>query len=174
MKKSNLLLSSFLAVALLTISCNNDDGPNCPEDLTGALSDKETSFAHKWVLSDIVSEEEIDLTDDNENNPSTNIFDQYSDCNQDAFYDFKDDRSFQYKQGQNTSNCSNKQSSSGTWKLTENALTIVSFCNTQIIDIEINTDTTSFFIEDTFTFTDVNGNRINSKTKITYNKEVSN
>ncbi|MDO5979586.1 DUF5004 domain-containing protein [Flavivirga spongiicola] len=169
MKNPNALLSSLLAVALLTISCSNDDN-NCTEDLTGALSDKETSFAHKWVLSAIVSEKEIDLTDDNEDNPSTNIFDQYSDCEKDAFYDFKNDRSYQFSQGLNASNCNNKQTSSGTWKLTENSLALVSFCNLRIINIEFNTDTTSFSVDDNFIFTDVNDNRINSKTKITYTK----
>ncbi|WP_303318399.1 DUF5004 domain-containing protein [Flavivirga abyssicola] len=170
MKKTNVLMSSLIVIALLIVGCSDDDS-NCTQDLTGELSNDETAFAHKWVLAEIVSEKEIDLTDDSEDNPNTNLFEQYEACEKDAFYNFNNDRSYTFEQGVTASNCSNKQTSTGTWKLTNNTLlTLVSFCNMREIDIEMNTDGTSFLIEDNFNVTDVNGNRINSNITFTYNK----
>ncbi len=166
-------MSILMLVVLLTVGCNNDDSSNCIEDITGELSSEETSFSHTWVLTEIVSEKEMDLTDDNEDNPSTDLYNQYTACERDASYEFKNDRKYAFKQGQVSSDCKNKQTSVGTWKLDGNTLTLVGFCNMRVINIEINTETTSFFIEDNFSFTDVNEKIINSKVKFTYNK-VSN
>ncbi|GAA3596683.1 DUF5004 domain-containing protein [Flavivirga amylovorans] len=168
--KTNALVPILMAIALLIVGCNDDDS-NCAQDLTGELSNNETAFAHKWVLAEIVSDKEIDLTDDSEDNPSTNLFEQYGACEKDAFYNFNNDRSYTFEQGVTASNCSNKQTSTGTWKLTNNTLlTLVSFCSTREITIEINTDGNSFLIEDNFNITDVKGNRISSKITFTYNK----
>ncbi|NMH87146.1 DUF5004 domain-containing protein [Flavivirga algicola] len=169
MKKRNALMISLAVVALMIVGCNNDDS-NCIPDLTGELSSEETSFSHTWVLAEIVSDKEIDLTDDNDDNPSTDLFSQYSACERDAVYEFKNDRNYAFKQGQLPSGCNNKQTSVGTWKLEGNTLTLVSFCNMRIIDIEINTEKTSFFIEDNFNFTDAKGTVVNSNVKFTYNK----
>ncbi len=163
-------MRALMVIALLTVSCNNDDDSNCIQDLTGELSSEETSFSDTWVLAEIVSDKEMDLTDDNDENPSTDLFNQYTACERDAAYEFKNDRDYAFKEGETQPNCSNKQTSVGTWKLEGSTLTLVSFCNMRIIDIEINTETTSFFIEDNFNFTDVKGNIINSNVKFTYNK----
>ncbi|AUP80064.1 DUF5004 domain-containing protein [Flavivirga eckloniae] len=174
MKKTYALMSSLIVITLLFVSCSDDD-PKCIEDLTGELSNSETAFAHKWDLAEIVSEKEIDLTDDNVDNPSKNLYEQYSECQKDAFFNFKSDRSYTSEQGTTASNCSNKRTSTGTWKLVDNTiLTLVDFCSSRTISIELNEDKTAFFTEEDFIFTDVKGNRITSKIKFTYNKVVSN
>ncbi len=172
MKKKNALIHSLVLIVLFMVSCNDDDIPNCIQDLTGELSANETAFAHKWVLAEIVSVDEIDITDDNTDNPSTNLFEQYSACERDASYSFDNDRDYTFQQGEMAPNCDNKQSSTGTWKLTGNRLTLVSFCNLREIELEINDDDTSFFIEDVFDFTDVNSKVVRTKVKFTYNKTL--
>jgi hypothetical protein len=172
MKKTMLIASSVMMMNLLMVSCNLDDGSSCPEALTGGLSDIETEFVGTWVLTNMVSEEEVDLTDDDVENPSTEIFQQLPDCQKDVVYDFESDRKFTLEQEYNATDCQNKLTFDGTWKLTEGKLTFVSQCTSQTIDIVVNDDSTMFTLEDTYFFNDVNGFVISTSVTLTYEKTL--
>tara|TARA_R110002049_G_scaffold309212_1_gene518709 strand:+ start:34712 stop:35233 length:522 start_codon:yes stop_codon:yes gene_type:complete len=173
MKKTILLVTSLTMMSLSIISCDNNDEPNCPNALTGELSTAESDFAGNWTLKSMVSEDEIDLTDDSVDNPSTDIFEQYTACQQDIIYEFNADRSYAYKQGTIAADCSDKQTLSGTWKLTDDIITFVGGCSIQTADIDINENSTEFSFEGNYNFIDVNSNSVVSKVVLTYEKNPS-
>lgn len=158
-------------MSLTIMSCDSDDdGPNCPEPLTGELNNIETEFSGKWSLTSIEAEDEVDLTDDSVDNPSTNIFEQYSECQRDNVYEFKNDRVYSFNQGSNETDCTNKQALSGTWMLNNNVLTFVALCTSQSINIDLNDDNSEFVIESNYTFVNVDNETINTKVIFTYQK----
>ncbi|MWW23284.1 DUF5004 domain-containing protein [Algibacter lectus] len=172
MKKSILLMKSLMVFSLLFVSCNDDDsdGVTCTDSLTGELTDVEMSFSGTWVLTAVVAEDEIDLTDDGEDNASTDLFVQYDDCEKDIVYGFEDDRAYSFVAG-GTSDCDNEQTTIGTWKLNETyGLTVVSSCFSQTSQLEVNDDFTEFTSEGNINYIDVNGETITSKTTFTYTK----
>lgn len=172
MKKSKLIITSLmLTFALFMVSCNDDDGISCPEPLVGELNATEIEFSGTWVLSAMVSEEAIDLTNDEENNPSTDIFAQYPVCDRDLVYDFADDRKYVLNQGFNAEDCTNKQSVAGTWALTaNNALTIESNCSLQTTQITPNETNDAFSFVSTMIFNDASGLTKSTKVTFTYSK----
>ncbi|MEL0650710.1 DUF5004 domain-containing protein [Algibacter sp. TI.3.09] len=172
MKKSILLVKSLMVFSLLFVSCNDDDsdGVTCTDSLTGELTDVEMNFSGTWVLTAVVAEDEIDLTDDGEDNASTDLFLQYDDCEKDIVYGFEDDRAYSFVSG-GTSDCDNEQTTIGTWKLNETyGLTVVSSCFSQTSQLEVNDDFTEFTSEGNINYIDVNGETIVSKTTFTYTK----
>ncbi len=173
MKKSIVFVKIIMITSLLFMGCSNDSGPDCPEALTGTLDATETAFVGDWSFIGMVSEDEIDLTDDNEDNPSTNIYDQFEDCQKDLVYSFSNDRSYTLKQGFVATNCTNKAQLNGTWKLAGGVLNFVANCSTSYLNIEFNNDKTEFTFEETYRFVDVNGQIITSKVTFTYGKMTS-
>ncbi|GAL80322.1 hypothetical protein JCM19274_612 [Algibacter lectus] len=128
------------------------------------------NFSGTWVLTAVVAEDEIDLTDDGEDNASTDLFVQYDDCEKDIVYGFEDDRAYSFVAG-GTSDCDNEQTTIGTWKLNETyGLTVVSSCFSQTSQLEVNDDFTEFTSEGNINYIDVNGETITSKTTFTYTK----
>jgi hypothetical protein len=172
MKKVKLIASSVMLMSLLMVSCSLNDGSSCPEALTGELSLTESEFVGTWVLTNMVSEEEVDLTDDDVENPSIEIFQQLPDCQKDVVYDFESDRKFIVKQEYNATDCQNKLTFEGTWKLTDTELTFVSQCSSQAIDVVVNDDSTVFTLEDTYFFNDVYGFVISTTVTLTYEKAL--
>jgi len=116
MNKTILLLGKLMLVGLLMLGCSTDNGSNCPEALTGELTLDELDFVGTWVFTDLVSEKEVDLTDDNVDNPSTDIFSQLEACDKDVDYVFRSDRTYTVRQEYNAQDCDNKLSFDGTWK----------------------------------------------------------
>src|SRR5699024_11429066 len=53
----------------------------------------------------VVADQEVDLTDDDEENPSTDIFAQQSACEKDEQYVFDADRTFEYSKSNNAEDC---------------------------------------------------------------------
>lgn len=173
MKRSILLVKSLMLCSLLFVSCNDDNDIKCPEAITGELTDMEVDFTGKWTLKSIVSEDEVDFTDDDIDNPSTDLFAQYSDCEKDIEYNFSDNRDYSFLGGMATADCDNTQDIEGTWALNENAeLIIVYGCTTQLTQLEINDEITTFSTEGNFQYMDVNGDLINTTTTFTYEKEL--
>ncbi len=172
--KTLSLLGNVILISLLFVSCtlNNESSTNCAQDLTGDLSTTESEFVGSWVLTDLVSDVAIDLTDDGVDNPSTEIFDQLSECSKDLVYDFNSNRSFTVKQEYNAVNCDNKLSIDGTWRLIGAQLTLVSLCQAQQINIQLNNEYTMYTLEDTYNFNDVTGNTINTDVTLTYTKTL--
>jgi len=160
-------------MGFLFVSCDNSDDIKCPEALTGELTEMETSFSGTWALTAITSEEEIDLTDDDTDNPSTDLYSQFPACDNDSVYTFESDRNYTYIFGKTEADCDSQQEATGTWQLTENSsLIFVSGCSRQITPIDLNEENTEFTIEKTLTYTDVDGNSISTKTTFTYSKTV--
>lgn len=168
MKKSILSVKLLIMTTLLFVGCSNDNDSNCTNDLTGELSTTETELVGSWVFIGMETEQEIDLTDDDMDNPSTNIYDQLEDCQQDIVYTFEDDRSYNFKQGYTAANCTNKVELNGTWKLTDGVLTFVANCSMDSVAIEFNDAKTEFTFEQTYKFVDIDGVTITTKVTFTY------
>lgn len=172
MKKSNLIMKSLLVMgALFLASCNNDDGFTCPDPLVGELNATESEFSGTWVFTAMVAEDAIDLTKDDTDNPSTDLFAQQKACDRDLVYDFKDNRDYTLKQGYTAEDCTNKQSLIGTWSLSaEKTLTFVANCSSQTTRIETNETGDTFTFATTLSFQDVNGAVITTKVTYSYEK----
>lgn len=171
MKKTTLLVKTLMLFGILAVSCDDNNEYKCPEAFTGALTETETNFSGLWVLKSIVAEDAIDLTEDDIDNPSTDIFNQFTECQRDAAYDFNSDRSYSFLSGTIASNCSNEQTISGTWELNPSSvLTLVSNCAKQSTIIEVNETNTEFTIETTYNFIDVNDIGMTLETTSTYEK----
>lgn len=167
MKREILIFGAMFG---FLFSCNSDDGNNCPEDFTGELTESEEKLVGEWRLSAITSDEEIDLTDDDEENPSTDLYAQYSDCQKDAGYVFNNDRSYTFEQGQNGADCNNKAILEGSWQLTDSSLSLVGTCSLQDTDIDFNEDDSVFTLSGTFNVTDVEGKIVQAELSFSYTK----
>lgn len=170
MKRTPILVSITLIFSLLFVGCDLNDESSCPSDLTGGLSAIESDYVGTWKMIDMVSEDVVDLTDDNVDNPSTDIYPQLPECQQDIVYEFKSDRSFSIKQAYNVTGCSNKGLVEGTWKLSGGQLTLVALCISQVYNVDVNAENTQFTLEDKFNFNDVSGVIISSNVIITYER----
>jgi len=171
MKKSIVLICSILVVNLLLVGCSSVDGESsCSQDLTGELSTAESDFVGTWVLAGLVAENEVDLTDDNMSNPSTEVYSQLPECQKDVVYIFNSDRTFAIQQAYNVEGCPNKALVEGTWKLSAGQLTLVALCSSPRYNITLNTEVTVFTLEDTYNFNDRSGVIINSNVILTYER----
>lgn len=174
MRKLNVVMKSLMVMtALVLVSCNNDDGIECPVALTGELTAPETEFSGAWEFAGLVAVEEVDITDDDTVNPSTDIYAQYTDCQQDLVYDFMEDRNYVFKQGYVADDCEGKQTLTGTWKLTDKVLTFVANCASQSIEIEMSEAGDSFTYESVVNIRDVNNLVKTSKVTFTFEKVMS-
>ncbi|MGC1631646.1 MAG: DUF5004 domain-containing protein [Gelidibacter sp.] len=173
MKNSNFIIKSLMGIAVLfMVSCNSDDSISCPADLTGALNATETEFSGTWIFSGMMADDAIDLTEDKTDNPSKDIFSQYTACDRDLAYDFMTDRKYSLKQGSLAVDCNNKESLAGTWSLTaDNALTFVANCASQTTKIVMGEEGDTFSYSSTLTFRDVSGLTKSTKVTFTYTKE---
>ncbi|MBU2952041.1 DUF5004 domain-containing protein [Tamlana agarivorans] len=179
MNKSILVVKSILALTFLSaliVSCSDDTSESlCMDPLVGALTDHETEFSGTWILKSVVADEAIDLTDDDTDNPSTDIYAQYDACSQDASYTFSSDRGYTFEQGNQAGDCENQQEGDGTWKLEENnILTFVSNCFSANTALELNEDISEFSIEGPAVFQDVDGNNVKVIIITTYEKPAIN
>jgi len=146
MKRNAFIIGAMILMGGVITSCNSDNEIDCPEDFTGELVAEEELLVGTWVLSAITADEEIDLTDDDVDNPSTDFFAQYSACQRDASYTFNSDRSYEYEQGQNATDCQNKVALEGTWRMASANLSLVSACSLQNTDIEFSPIDIEFYI----------------------------
>ncbi|WP_373519248.1 DUF5004 domain-containing protein [Pricia sp.] len=168
MKRTLFYVIAIGAINGFFMGCTSDNGIDCPADYTGALAENEEKLTGEWVLSAITADKEIDLTDDDEDNPEKDIYAQYSECLRDGSYDFSADRKYTFNQGQNATDCRNKASSEGTWKLTAETLSLVGTCNAQNIVIDIDEQESSFSFSDDFNVRDVDGTTVQAKITFTY------
>lgn len=159
-----LVFSGFL------IGCNSDDSDNCVPEFTGELAANEQALVGDWTLTAIVAEEEVDLTDDEEDNPSTDIYAQQSDCQNDATYNFGADRSFTFKQGYAAEDCSDKGQLKGSWKLEGEQLSQVYYCSLQTGNIDIDAEDNTISFTNTVRITNVSGQVVETTITYTYTK----
>ena len=172
MKNTVIASIQLMFLGLLMAGCTSTDGSGCPEALTGELTSMENEFVGNWVLTDMVSEEAVDITTDGVDNPSTDIFSQLPDCQKDVEYVFRNDRTYTVRQEYNAENCTNKLSFDGTWKYINGKLELVNptICLSQTLNITVNNDTTVFALVDLVTFNDVSGLTVKSNVTLTYEK----
>lgn len=166
-----VLTIAFLGIS--AISCNSDDDSFCAEDFTGALTDHEKTLEGEWELSAITSDEEIDLTDDDVDNPSEDIFGQQTDCQNDVSYTFASSRAYTLQQGTRVAGCDNEFSTSGTWNLVGDEIGLVDNCTLQILEVAIDDEeepSFSFLVDQNIK--DVDGKITQVKLIITYTKVV--
>ena len=172
MKKSILVIKSLMVMtALFMVSCISDDDIKCPEPLTGALNASESEFSGSWKFSGMMADDAVDITNDNTDNPSKDIFAQYSACERDLVYDFMSNRNYSLKQGYLAPDCNNKQSLTGTWSLTsDDMLNFVANCSTQINKIVISEAGDTFSYATSLNFREASGAVKTTKVTYTYEK----
>jgi len=168
MKKNAFRCLVALVTGIFITSCNSDDGASCPGDFTGALTANEQKLIGTWTLSAIVAMEEVDITDDGEDNPSNNIYTQYSDCQKSTFYTFNSNRTYQIGQSQSFEDCENVLTTEGTWQLSSQTLGLLRNCILQNIVINFSADETTFYFSDNYTVTEVDGNTVQTDITFTY------
>lgn len=168
MKRLLFNLGALFMISGCFLSCSTDDGDDCPEDFSGALVANEEKMVGEWTLTAIVADEAVDITDDDDDNPSTDLFAQYNDCQNDAAYTFNSGRSYTFEQGVNGTNCPNRATVSGSWQLASNTLSIVFGCNLQNLSLTFNGSDTAFSFSDNFNVTDINGDVIQTEITFTY------
>ena len=114
---------------LFITGCNRDDGPGCPEDYSGPLTTEERDLAAVWRLFAMEGSVAVDLTDDQVNNPDTDLFSQLDDCSVLASYNFSEDRKATYNASEpNDGECVEKLLFDGTWKFESGMLYLAAGC----------------------------------------------
>lgn len=156
------MMIAIATMGILFTSCNSDDDNSCIPDYTGELLAAEEKLVGTWVLTAIVAEDEVDITDDETENPSTNLFAQYSDCEKDAFYTFDADREMNFMVGTTATDCDNETETTGSWKLEGNRISFISTCLEFFMDVAFTGDDSAFSIETEAQITDVEGDQINT------------
>lgn len=157
------------AIVICLNACNTNDDIAC-EKYTGALNANETPLVGTWRLTAVVSDKEVDITDDSEDNATTDIFAQYTDCQKDAEYMFTAERSYTFKQSFTALNCLNKSDNDGTWRLNNNLAEFASNCAQYSVNINLDANETVFTFESNVTVIDVNDLSISAKFTYTYTK----
>ncbi|MEH6682295.1 MAG: DUF5004 domain-containing protein [Sediminicola sp.] len=171
--KRILFLLTLALMGFTATSCNSDDDSYCVEDFTGALTEDEAVLVGTWELTAITSDEEVDITDDDEDNPSEDIFAQQDECQNDVSYSFSSNRAYTLQQATNVSGCDAEYSTEGTWNLVGDEIGLVDNCNLQILEVAINTDETAFSFVVDQNIRDVDGAITQVQLVITYTKVVA-
>lgn len=171
MTKKILTMAALIAAFTFT-ACNKDNDNNCPDDFTGDLTTLEATLVGDWKLVSITATDAVDLTNDNENNPSTDIYSQSSDCAVDVAYTFNNDRTFAFKEGKTVADCQNSSTTGGTWKFEANQLSIITTCYLQSMAINLQADNGVFSITNSILVTEVNGNKVQTNVTYTYQLQV--
>lgn len=164
---------AILSLCLLIggiLSCTPEYENDCPIPFTGALGAAEEKLVGQWALSAIVSDKAIDVTDDDEDNPITDIFVQYSPCQRDLVYQFGSARNYALLQRQTADSCDQKGRTDGTWKLAGSSLTLIAGCFAQSISLDFNDAETEFTFSDDFNVRDVKGVTVQADIEFTYTK----
>lgn len=168
MKRNTTVLALIMLTVGMISSCDSEDGASCPEDFSGELTALEQQLVGDWMLTSIISDTAMDMTDDGEENPGTDFFAQYEPCQKDAVYSFGADRTYTFLQSQDTEGCDNKLTLDGTWKLAAAQLSMVSGCSLQNNVIEFAPDGAAFSFSGDFSVRDVNGQVMPAKISFTY------
>ncbi|NKI26504.1 DUF5004 domain-containing protein [Arenibacter sp. 6A1] len=171
-KSKSLLVVGVLAITSLFSSCSTDNTIECPEEFTGPLLENENVLLGTWKLTAITSEKEVDITDDQQDNPNKNIYQQYSACERDASYTFETNRGYKYNQAENTDDCSNKLKINGSWKYTGKVLSLVGNCSSQNVVLEFNEENTAYTFSLNSTVRQPNGEVIQTVVTFTYTKDT--
>lgn len=171
-KSKSLLVVGVLAITSLLSSCISDNTIECPEAFTGPILENENVLLGTWKLSAITADKEVDITNDKTDNPNTDIYLQYSECQRDAAYTFDATRGYKYSEAENTDDCSNKLKINGSWRYIGKVLTLVGNCSSQNVALEFEEENSAFSFSVSSTVRDANGLAIQTLVKFTYTKDT--
>ena len=138
----------LVAVLLLFTGCSSDSEISCPEPFTGPLETWEVPLEGRWELTALEGSVEADLTDDDTDNPSTDLFAQVGECERQVSYVFDANRIMAYAVGVQTAEdfCEEQTLLQGSWSYKDNRATVVTGCSEFYLDIDLNEDGSSFTI----------------------------
>ncbi len=170
--KTKFIVFAIATMGILLTGCNSDDDNNCPPDYAGELLPAEETLVGSWYLTAAVAEDEIDLTDDDTENPSTDLFEQVSACEKDRYYTFDDDRVMKFLMGTLATDCSNESESISSWKLEGNKLSFINTCYEFEVNLTFAGDDSAFSVEFEEVITDVEGMNISTTVTYIYTKEI--
>lgn len=171
MKFNNFYYQSlFLLAAFLLTGCGvNNDPLDCTPQFTGELLDNETKLIGQWNSTGAIADVEVDLTNDNIDNPSFNMFKQYSECAQDAIFYFDENRTYAYDLGTLTFGCT-RSNTVGTWKLSSGELFLIVNCDNISYDLSFNEDSSQFEYTTNVDVQEVNGSLTSANVIFTFSK----
>lgn len=170
MKRNILNKFSIILLGVLLVNCDlNNDPVECPSPLTGDLLESEVGLVGTWKISGITSDIEVDITNDSENNPNTDVYNQSDDCAKDVTYTFNENRTYLYDTGSETDGCT-KNTTFGTWQLNQDELLFVVSCNSLAYDITINEDRSQFSYTLSLDVQEVNGSLTSARLTFTFTK----
>lgn len=156
--------------ALIFHGCGIESDPlECPPQFTGELGEDETKLVGQWMATMAISDVELDLTNDEIDNPSVDIFSQYSECAQDAIFNFNVNRIYSYDIGTMTSGCT-ESTTQGTWKLSSNALFLIVSCGSVTYNLSFNDELSQFEYTNEIDVQEVNGIITPARVTFTFNK----
>lgn len=157
-------------LGLTFLNCGvTDDAIECPPQFTGELQASESKLVGEWSLIDLVADKEVDLTNDFTDNPSVDMFSQYTDCSKDAVFIFGDNRVYSYENGSRTEGC-NGTSTSGTWSLDSDELFLIVSCVSLNSQLSFNESNTLFEYSSTIDIQEVNGIVTTASVTFSYEK----
>ncbi|THD69235.1 DUF5004 domain-containing protein [Robertkochia marina] len=161
------------AFFLLT-GCTTDEEMPCPQPFSGSLTEDEATLAGTWELTALTASEEIDLTDDNVDNPSTDLLSQLDACSQVAIYQFGTDRNIKYSGGLlNGETCQEQVLLEGTWALSGSSIGVVTGCRALYFPpVEFAEEGVSFSFTEARTVFDALGQGVQLEITETYTKVV--
>lgn len=160
-----------VVLCMLFVNCDlNEDPVECPSPLTGDLLETEVTLVGTWKIIGITADTEVDISNDSEDNPSTDIYNQSSDCSKDAFYTFNENRTYTYNTGTQTDGCT-KNTTSGTWQLNQKDLLLVVSCGSNVYNVSFNEDDSQFSYTLSLDVQEVNGVLTSARITFTFSKE---
>lgn len=173
MKTKNLVIA-IATLGIIFTSCSSDDDNNseCTADYIGELSASEEKLVGTWILTGLEAEDEIDLTDDDTDNPSADIFSQFTECQKDKIFTFNAEREMEALDGTTATNCSDEETSIHQWKMENNRIYFIHQCLEFYMDATFNGDNSSFTFESNIIIKDVEGENVTTTVTYEYTKEV--
>lgn len=163
----------WLVCALFIFTgCTTDEEMPCPQPFTGPLTEDETVLVGTWELTALTASEEIDLTDDDVDNASTDLLSQLDACNQLSKYEFGGDRNLQYSGGLLTGEtCQEQVLLEGSWAFSGSSIGVVTGCRAFYFPpIEFVEEGVSFSFTEARTVFDALGQGVRLEITETYSK----
>lgn len=137
-------LTAIAGVFLLS-GCTSDDSTSCPEPYTGPLTAEEENLSDTWVLTGLEGAIEIDLTDDDTDNPATDILAQLDECVSNARYEFGADRVGSYYASELVNDtCEDRLLFQGSWRFEDSVIHVNAGCAALRLEVSFDEETGNF------------------------------
>lgn len=144
MLSKKILPVILIGFGLMTSSCISDDTISCTPNYTGILDQTESLLVGTWVMTAATAQDEVDITDDDTDNPSTDLFSQFPECERSLSYSFTENRGFTLVKGSDALDCEGGYTVEGSWKYSGTVLEVVTNCVRGGMDITLTEENSSF------------------------------